>query len=143
MLDPRLQNTWRSLKVFYGVVPIVAGLDKFTNLLTRWDQYLSPLALRIVPVSPATFMHVVGVVEIVAGLVVLSRETRVGAYVVSAWLVGIALNLISSGHFLDVAVRDLGMALGAFTLARLTEARVARAPDAARAPGLEPAPARA
>ncbi len=143
MLDPRLQNTWRSLKVFYGVVPIVAGLDKFTNLLTRWDQYLSPLALRIVPVSPATFMHVVGVVEIVAGLVVLSRETRVGAYIVSAWLVGIALNLISSGRFLDVAVRDLGMALGAFTLARLTEARVARAPDAARAPGLEPAPARA
>lgn len=140
MLDPRLHGTWRTLKVFYGVVPIVAGLDKFTNLLTRWDQYLSPLALRVVPVSAPTFMHAVGIIEIVAGLIVLSRYTRVGAYIVSAWLVAIALNLITSGRFLDVAVRDLGMALGAFTLARLTEARSeARAPVQARSPGLEPA----
>ena len=140
MLDPRLHGTWRTLKVFYGVIPIVAGLDKFTNLLTRWDQYLSPLALRVVPVSAPTFMHAVGIVEIVAGLIVLSRYTRVGAYIVSAWLVAIALNLITSGRFLDVAVRDLGMALGAFTLARLTEVRSeARAPVQARPPGLEPA----
>jgi uncharacterized membrane protein YphA (DoxX/SURF4 family) len=139
MLDPRLHGTWRTLEIFYGVVPIVAGLDKFTNLLTRWDQYLSPLALRIVPVSAPTFMHVVGIIEIVAGILVLSRYTRVGAYVVSAWLVAIALSLITSGRFLDVAVRDLGMALGAFTLARLTEARTeARTPAPARTRGLEP-----
>lgn len=112
------------LKIAFGAVPIVAGLDKFTNLLTNWEQYLSPLVARAVPAF--TFMRVVGVIEIVAGALVLSKQTRLGAYVVAAWLVGIALNLLSSGHFLDVAVRDLVMACGAFTLAKLDEAGVSR-----------------
>ncbi len=138
MQDERLDGTWRMLKVAYGVIPIVAGLDKFTNLLTRWDQYLSPIALKVVPVSAATFMHAVGVVEIVAGIIVLSRLTRIGAYIVAAWLLAIALNLVTTGHYLDVAVRDVAMALGAFTLARLTEVRArAAAPSAER--GLTPA----
>jgi uncharacterized membrane protein YphA (DoxX/SURF4 family) len=123
MLDERLNGTWRTLKVVYGLIPIVAGLDKFTNLLTDWTQYLSPLALRVVPVQPSTFMHAVGIVEIVAGVIVLSRLTRVGAYIVCAWLIAIALSLLTAGRFLDVAVRDLAMALGAFTLARMTEVR--------------------
>jgi uncharacterized membrane protein YphA (DoxX/SURF4 family) len=126
MIDNRVNSSWWTLRIAYGVVPIVAGLDKFTNLLTDWTQYLSPLATRVVPVSPATFMHIVGVIEIVAGMLVLTKLTRFAAYLVSAWLVAIALNLVSTGHFLDVAVRDLMMALGAFTLARLTEAREAQ-----------------
>jgi hypothetical protein len=77
---------------------------------------------------------VVGVIENVAGVLVLSKMTRLGAYVVSAWLACIALNLISSGHFLDVAVRDLVMACGAFTLAKLEEAGVARHPAASAVP---------
>jgi uncharacterized membrane protein YphA (DoxX/SURF4 family) len=123
-----LNRAWVALKWTYGLVPIVAGLDKFTNLVTDWQQYLNPLALRIVPLSATTFMYVVGVVEIAAGVLVLTRLTKLGALVVSAWLVAIALNLVTSGRFLDVAVRDLALSVGAFSLARLTDARaVARA----------------
>jgi uncharacterized membrane protein YphA (DoxX/SURF4 family) len=127
MLDNRLNQPWRILKLAFGLVPIVAGLDKFTNLLTDWTLYLSPLATSLVPVSASTFMHVVGVIEIAAGVLVLSKFTRLGAYIVSAWLVCIALNLLSMGRFFDVAVRDLVMATGAYTLAKLTEVREASA----------------
>jgi uncharacterized membrane protein YphA (DoxX/SURF4 family) len=120
-MDAKLNQSWWALRLVYGLVPIVAGLDKFTNLLTDWQQYLSPMIANAVPA--ATFMHIVGVIEIVAGILVLSRFTRLGAYVVAAWLVGIALNLITAGHFFDVAVRDLSMAVGAFVLGRLSEAR--------------------
>jgi len=72
--------------------------------------------------SPPAFLHVVGVVEIIAGLLVLSAWTRLGAYVVMAWLICIAINLVSMGY-LDIAVRDLAMAVGAFALARLQEVR--------------------
>ena len=122
-IDEHLEKPWWIRRITYGVVPIVAGLDKFTNLLTDWTQYLSPLALRVLPVSATAFMYIVGVVEIAAGILVLSRLTRVGAYVVSAWLVAIALNLLLTGRYFDIAVRDLVMAVGAFSLARLTEAR--------------------
>jgi uncharacterized membrane protein YphA (DoxX/SURF4 family) len=121
MPSKELNAPYWLLRVVYGVVPIVAGLDKFTNLLTDWTQYLSPLVSHVVPAS--TFMHIVGIIEIAAGILVLSKLTRIGAYVVALWLVGIALNLLSTGHFLDVAVRDLVMAAGAFTLAKLEEAR--------------------
>ena len=123
MLDKHLNQPWWILKLAFGLVPIVAGLDKFTNLLTDWTQYLSPLATSVLPFSAGTFMHVVGVIEIAAGVLVLSKFTRLGAYVVTAWLVCIALNLLSMGRYLDVAVRDLVMATGAYTLARLTEVR--------------------
>ena len=123
MKSNALNQPYWVLKIGFGVVPIVAGLDKFTNLLTDWSQYLNPMVARVVPAF--AFMRIVGVIEIVAGVLVLSKQTRLGAYVVAAWLVGIALNLLSSGHFLDVAVRDLVMACGAFTLAKLEEAGVA------------------
>jgi uncharacterized membrane protein YphA (DoxX/SURF4 family) len=127
-MNKQLDTAWSTLRFTYGLVPIVAGLDKFTNLLVDWKQYLSPLAGNL-PISPATFMMIVGVIEIIAGAVVLSRYTRLGAYVVSAWLVGIALNVVTTGKYFDVAVRDLVMAIGAFTLAKLSEARLtARAP---------------
>jgi uncharacterized membrane protein YphA (DoxX/SURF4 family) len=121
--DNRLNTTWWALRVLFGFVPIAAGLDKFFNLLTNWEMYLNPLAIRAIPVSPATFMHIVGVIEIIAGVVVLSKLTRIGAYVVTLWLIAIALNLLTMGKFLDVAVRDLGLAVAAFSLAQLTAVR--------------------
>jgi uncharacterized membrane protein YphA (DoxX/SURF4 family) len=123
MQDKTLDRSWWTLRLTYGLVPIVAGLDKFTNLLVDWTQYLSPLALEVLPISAATFMMIVGVIEILAGVLVLSRYTRVGAFVVSAWLVAIAVNLLTTGSYFDVAVRDVVMSIGAFTLAKLTEVR--------------------
>lgn len=110
------------LKLVFGLVPIAAGLDKFFNLLTQWDQYLNPLAVQLLPVSPSAFMAIVGVIEIAVGVAILTKWTKVGAYVASAWLALIALNLLASGAYLDVAVRDLVMAAGAYTLGHLTAA---------------------
>ena len=121
--DNRLNTTWWALRLLFGVVPIAAGLDKFLNLLTDWTSYLNPIVTKLLPVAPGTFMHIVGVIEIAVGIVVLSRLTRVGAYVVTIWLVAIALNLLVMGKFLDVAVRDLGLAVAAFSLAQLTAIR--------------------
>jgi uncharacterized membrane protein YphA (DoxX/SURF4 family) len=137
----RLNTTWWALRVLFGFVPIAAGLDKFFNLLTNWEAYLNPLATKILPVSAVTFMHIVGVIEIAAGIVVLSRFTKIGAYVVTLWLVGIALNLLVMGKFLDVAVRDLGLSVAAFSLAQLTALRE-ESPSAARVRSTELAPAR-
>jgi len=113
------------LQLTFGVVPIVAGLDKFTNLLTNWADYLGNNA-GLIPFDPLTFMKIVGVIEIVAGIIVLVRPLT-GAYIVMAWLICIALQLIIGGGYFDVAVRDLVMAVGAYTLAGLT--RIAAGDD--------------
>jgi uncharacterized membrane protein YphA (DoxX/SURF4 family) len=107
------------LRLTFGIVPIVAGLDKFTNLLAHWPDYLGANVTGMLPISAMAFMKIVGIIEIVAGIIVLVRPLA-GAYIVMAWLVCIALQLIAGGHYLDVAVRDLVMAMGAFTLAKLT-----------------------
>ena len=107
------------LKFTYGLIPIVAGADKFTNLLTDWAKYLHPSLASALPFKPSVFMMIVGVIEIVAGIIVLAKPSK-GAYIVSAWLVLIALSLLASGNYLDVAVRDLAMAIGAFSLAKLS-----------------------
>lgn len=117
-----LESLYRPLWLTYGLVPLLAGLDKFLNLLTDWPKYLSPWMAGILPMSPETFMHVVGVIEIVVGLMVLTRWTRLGAWITAAWLVLIAGNLVTMGLF-DIAVRDLAMAVGAYTLARVAELR--------------------
>lgn len=117
--NQKLESVYNLLKIVFVVVPIVAGLDKFTNLLVSWDMYINPLLLKILPVNGHTFMYVVGVIEIAAGAIVFAQP-RIGAYIVSAWLVCIALSLLTSGHFLDVAVRDLVMSVGAFSLARIS-----------------------
>jgi uncharacterized membrane protein YphA (DoxX/SURF4 family) len=114
-----LKQIQTTLRLSYGIVPIVAGLDKFTNLLTNWSDYLSSNISSALPFAPATFMKVVGIIEIIAGLIVLVRPL-IGAYIVMAWLVCIALQLIIGGHYFDVAVRDLVMAIGAYTLAQLS-----------------------
>ena len=127
-----VQTVFMTLKVLFVVVPIVAGLDKFTNLLAHWETYLNPLALSIVPVTAATFMHIVGVIEIVAGIIVAVKP-RIGGFIVMAWLLAIALQLIVMGRFLDVAVRDIVMALaGALTLARLSPFTASAAPASSR-----------
>jgi uncharacterized membrane protein YphA (DoxX/SURF4 family) len=103
------------LRLTYGLVPIVAGADKFTHYLVNWDQYLAPQIANILPFAPATFMMIVGVIEIVAGLLVLIKP-RVGSMIVGLWLLGIAFNLVLSGQYYDIAVRDIVMAIGAFSL---------------------------
>ncbi|HLV39497.1 hypothetical protein [Xanthomarina sp.] len=108
------------LKYTFGLVPIVAGLDKFANILTTWSDYVSDGLAGMLPFEPATFMMLVGVVEIVAGILVLTK-TKIGAYIVSVWLTCIALSLLLSWTYVDVAVRDLVMAIGAFSLAKLSE----------------------
>ncbi len=114
-----LHSTQTTLRVAYGAVPIVAGLDKFTNVLTHWEQYLNPLALRVVPVTAEAFMRGVGIIEIVAGVIVLSKP-RVGAFIVMLWLLAIAAQLLVGWMYVDVAVRDIMMSLGALTLWRLS-----------------------
>lgn len=123
--DTRLNQAWWVLRIGLGLAPILAGLDKFTNILANWEMYLNPLAPKLLHMQPATFMHIVGVIEIIAGILVLSRYTRFASYIVMLWLIGIALNLVSQGTFFDIAVRDLEISLGAFALAKLTEAREA------------------
>ena len=108
------------LKYTFGLVPIVAGLDKFTNILTDWTQYLSDGLADMLPFEPSVFMMIVGVIEIVAGILVFTK-TKFGAYLVSVWLVLIALTLLFSGTYLDVAVRDIVMAIAAFSLAKLSD----------------------
>jgi uncharacterized membrane protein YphA (DoxX/SURF4 family) len=122
-IDNRLEISWWALRIGLGVGPIIAGIDKYFNKLADWGMYLSPLATKIVPVSAPTFMHVVGVVEIVAGVVVLSRFTKIGSYVVMLWLLGIAVNLVTTGMFYDLAMRDVEIAIGAFALSQLTAVR--------------------
>jgi uncharacterized membrane protein YphA (DoxX/SURF4 family) len=119
----RLNKSWWVLRIGLGLGPIIAGIDKYFNFLTNWEMYLSPLATKVIPIAPSTFMHIVGAVEIVAGIIVLSRWTRVGAYIVMAWLIGIAINLVSTGMFFDLAVRDVEIALGAFALSQLSAVR--------------------
>jgi len=138
IVDRGVESARQALKVAFGVVPFLAGLDKFFNLLADWPRYLSPAAEAILPVTAQTFMHFAGVVEMVVGLAILTRWTVLGSYVAAAWLVAIAANLVASGTFLDVAVRDLVMATAAYTLARLTEAS-----ESTRTPAAVPVDAQA
>jgi len=107
------------LRWTYGLVPIVAGADKFMHILTDWDKYLAPAIANILPMAPHTFMSIVGIIEIIAGVLVLIKP-RIGSLIVSLWLVGIAFNLLLTGQYYDVAVRDTVMAIGAFSLWLLT-----------------------
>jgi hypothetical protein len=121
--EKRLNASWWALRIGVGFGPIIAGVDKYFNKLTDWGMYLSPLATKIIPVSATTFMHTVGVIEVIAGLIVLSKWTKIGSYIVMLWLVGIAVNLLTTGMFYDLAVRDVEIAVGAFALSQLTAVR--------------------
>ncbi|WP_296382554.1 DoxX family membrane protein [Winogradskyella sp.] len=125
-MDSNVQLVKNLLKYTFGLVPIVAGLDKFTNILTNWSQYISEGFAEMLSFEPTTFMIIVGIIEIIAGILVLTK-TKLGAYVVSGWLVAIALTLIFSWSYIDVAVRDIVMAIAAFSLAKLSENNFSRA----------------
>jgi uncharacterized membrane protein YphA (DoxX/SURF4 family) len=120
-LIDRLKPAYWALRLGLGLGAFLAGLDKFFNVLADWGMYLSPLAERVLPVSGPALMRAVGVVEMIVGLALLAGVTRWGAYVMTAWLLAIAANLLTTGMFYDLAVRDVEIALAAFTLARLTE----------------------
>ena len=113
-------EAFQILRLGFVVAPIVAGLDKFFNLLVNWEQYLPPIANRMVGGHGHELMLVVGVIEIIAGLGVAFKP-RIFAYVVSAWLLLIVINLLLIPGYYDVALRDFGLALGALALARLSQ----------------------
>ena len=111
-------QAYQILHIAFTVAPLVAGADKFFHFLVNWDQYLSPTVARMLPVSGHTFMLGTGVIEIIAALIV-AVAPAIGGWIVGAWLCGIILNLLMIPAYYDVALRDLGLALGAFALARL------------------------
>lgn len=125
-MDHQLDTRGQALRLAFGLTATLAGLDKFVNLLADWSTYVSPLAAQLLPVSPDVFMYVVGVIEVAVGVAILGIAPVVGAYVASAWLLLIAVNLVLAGR-LDIAVRDVVMSIAAFTLARLLEMRSAAA----------------
>src|SRR3954453_2687115 len=119
--DPGAQ-AFLMLRIAFAVAPIVMGLDKFANVLTDdWTRYLAPAFNDLIPGSAADAMHIVGVVEIVAGLVVAVLP-RFGGLLVAGWLAGIILNLLLVGGYGDIALRDFGLLLGALSLSRLASA---------------------
>ena len=124
-MDRRLHAAYWALRIGLGLGPFLAGLDKFFNFLADWSMYLSPLVTRVVPISATNFMRAVGVIEMIVGLAVLAGFTRLGGYVLMVWLIGIAINLVTTGAYYDLAVRDIEIAIGAFALARLSEVRTA------------------
>jgi hypothetical protein len=104
----------------FVAAPVLAGLDKFAQLMVNWDQYLAPPIARMLGGAAHTFMLVVGAIEVVAGLLVAVKP-KIGAYVVAAWLAGIIVNLLMSGRYFDIALRDFGLMLGALALGRLAQ----------------------
>jgi hypothetical protein len=122
--DPARQ-AFRILHAGFVVAPVLAGLDKFFEILVGWERYLAPVATDVLPFDARTLMLAVGVVEIAAGVLVALRP-RLGGYVVAAWLWAIIVNLLLAGGFYDIALRDFGLSLGALALARLAEAFPAR-----------------
>jgi len=121
-MSDKMSTAWWSLKIAFFLGPFLAGLDKFFHLLTNWDKYLSPTAQSILGSHSHQFMMLVGVVEMIVGLLVITKWTRLGAYLATIWLLLIAINLVMTGQYFDIALRDIGLCLGAFGLAKLTEA---------------------
>lgn len=115
-----LTQTFNLLKYTFGIVPIVAGADKFTNLLTHWEQYVNPSIANLLPFSVSVFMMIVGLIEMVAGFIVL-KKPEIGGYIVAGWLTVVALTLLIGFNYVDVAVRDLVMAIAALSMARISK----------------------
>ena len=110
---------YQILHFAFTVAPILAGLDKFFHLLVNWDMYLAPWIARLSPIGGHNLMLVIGVVEIIAGLLVAVKP-KIGAPIVGIWLIGIIIDLVSMGTYFDIALRDLGLSLGAWALWRLS-----------------------
>jgi hypothetical protein len=112
-------QAYQILHIAFTVAPILAGADKFFHFLVNWDIYLSPIIPRTVGIGAHTFMLGIGVIEVIAG-VLCAVVPRIGGFIVGLWLLGIIVNLLSIPAYFDIALRDLGLALGAFALSRLS-----------------------
>lgn len=121
-MDLRLQAPTQAMRLAIGLMATLAGIDKFFNILADWGSYVSPVAAQLLPFSTDVFMGIVGIVEFAVGISILTALPVVGAYAASAWLILIAVNLTLGGYF-DIAVRDVVLSIGAFTLARLIQVR--------------------
>ena len=121
-MDPRLQTSAQAMRIAIGLMATLAGIDKFFNLLVDWSSYVSPIAAQLLPFSTDVFMWIVGVIEFAVGISILTALPVLGSYVASAWLLLVAVNLTLGGYF-DIAVRDVVLSIGAFTLARLLQVR--------------------
>jgi uncharacterized membrane protein YphA (DoxX/SURF4 family) len=119
----RDDKTLQLLRWTLGATAFVAGADKFTNLLTDWEKYLAPVVERNLPIGGRNFMRLVGVIEMLVGGLILSGHPKLGGYIASAWLLGISANLVMGGEYLDVAARDVNMAVAALAVASLSGIR--------------------
>ena len=133
MYDKRMDAAWWSLRVAFFLGTFLAGLDKFFHFMVNWDMYLDPIALRILGPYSHTFMLIVGVVEMIVGLMVITAWPRLGGYLAALWLLCITISLVISGvmtgQYWDIALRDVGLCLGAFAFGRLSAARMAARVD--------------
>jgi hypothetical protein len=117
---PPARQAYQILHFALTAAPIIAGVDKFLHILVNWDNYLAPWIANLSPISGHNLMLLVGVIEIVAGLIV-ALKPKIGAWIVFAWLWGIIINLLSYSGFYDIALRDFGLSLAALALARLSK----------------------
>ena len=116
----KIHTSWWTLKITYGLLFIIAGADKFTDIIVHWQKYLNPMIPATLGISTATFMYIVGIIELLIGSIILFGWTKTGAYLAATWLLLIVLNLLSTLSYFDIAVRDTVMAVGAITLGCLT-----------------------
>jgi uncharacterized membrane protein YphA (DoxX/SURF4 family) len=122
LVSRELNAGYWALRLAFGFGVLLAGLDKFFNLLVNWDKYMSPAMQRMLPVSATSFMYAVGGIEIITAAAILWGASRVFGYVAMLWLWGIAANLVLAGYY-DIAVRDILLGIASYALARVTEAR--------------------
>jgi hypothetical protein len=113
-----VRQAYGTMRFAFTIAPILAGLDKFFHVLVDWNKYLAPIIPQTLHVPPGTFMHAVGIVEIIAGIIV-ALWPLVGGWLVAIWLWGIIVNLLIIPGYYDIALRDFGLSLGAISLARL------------------------
>lgn len=117
----KFTHVWWLLRITYGLLFIVAGADKFTKYVAEWEKYISPLILKHIPLTSFQIIVIVAIFEILLGVLILGR-TRQGAYIAAGWLIVIAVNLATM-MLLDIAVRDIVMAIAAFSLGQLTDVK--------------------
>ncbi len=132
-VDSKLFNgLWMMLKYAYGLVPILLGVDKFFYYIVNWNIYVSPLIMAQLPITITQLVIAVGIIEIIAGLIVLSPWTRFGAYLVATWILVIVINLLTIGGLFDIVLRDLVIALGYIAYGLLTQLKETSRPVQAR-----------
>lgn len=122
MLTKQTRTAYIILRYTFGLMPLIVGVDKFLNLLTYWGGYMSPVVVKLLPVPIHMFMIGVGIFEISIGVLILTKWTKLGAYLLAAYLFGVTINLITFPGLYDIALRDLALVFAALALAKLAEA---------------------